>query len=500
MRRLFALVLCGLSLGASCDRVKRAPPPETTASTAHPAATSDALVTDELVARVVAQPIGDQWYGLYMAGKKIGWARIGLRRTRTPEPRGFATEMQALLRVADSEAAAGAELDIFETRFYDADPPYALRAVHVIERATGERPRERQLVVDGEQIVVKELERGGFAEKRRVPRSRETLHGAIAESRLDPAWLIAGRRQTFASFDTDLERDESNTVEVVEIIQQRLAGVDTKIAVLRSKSEGESSASTIRMAGGGIALETSIGGVTLKLEDATVARSNVIGFDVIGDAVPVDRAVGDPGAIARLDLVVAVTDGFELPASPRQRVERRHDGRYDVVLTNGPGAPPTPTERSAALVATAAIDFGDPDIARLARTITSGANTDRARVERLVTWVYENLGKELSTNLSSASQVEERRVGDCTEHTLLLVALARSLGIPAREVSGLVYMGDELRRFGYHAWAEVALDGRWVAVDPSWGEQAANATHVTFGYGEDSSWVATMGGVSIELR
>jgi len=53
-------------------------------------------------------------------------------------------------------------------------------------------------------------------------------------------------------------------------------------------------------------------------------------------------------------------------------------------------------------------------------------------------------------------------VAICNEAATLFVALARSTGLPARTVAGLIYMNG---RFYYHAWAEVYLTD-WVAVTP----------------------------------
>ena len=61
---------------------------------------------------------------------------------------------------------------------------------------------------------------------------------------------------------------------------------------------------------------------------------------------------------------------------------------------------------------------------------------------------------------------------------MLFVALCRAEGVPAREVSGLMYAGDQLGAFGGHAWAEVALDGRWVSADPTWNQFPVDATHI----------------------
>jgi hypothetical protein len=75
--------------------------------------------------------------------------------------------------------------------------------------------------------------------------------------------------------------------------------------------------------------------------------------------------------------------------------------------------------------------------------------------------------------------VLEAKRGDCNEHTVLFVALARAGGLPARTAAGLVYVDG---RFYYHAWPEVYLDG-WVAVDPTFGQFPADAAHLRFTIG-----------------
>ncbi|MFC1661286.1 transglutaminase-like domain-containing protein, partial [Gemmatimonadota bacterium] len=79
-------------------------------------------------------------------------------------------------------------------------------------------------------------------------------------------------------------------------------------------------------------------------------------------------------------------------------------------------------------------------------------------------------------SVPSAVQVLESGAGDCNEHTVLYVALARALGLPARTAVGLVYLDNA---FFYHAWPEVWL-GQWVAVDPTFGQYPADAAHLRF--------------------
>ena len=54
-------------------------------------------------------------------------------------------------------------------------------------------------------------------------------------------------------------------------------------------------------------------------------------------------------------------------------------------------------------------------------------------------WVYRKVRKTYAANADNALAVLDQLAGDCTEHSLLFVALARSVGLPAREVGGLAY-------------------------------------------------------------
>ena len=46
--------------------------------------------------------------------------------------------------------------------------------------------------------------------------------------------------------------------------------------------------------------------------------------------------------------------------------------------------------------------------------------------------------KGLSTGFASATETAKSKAGDCSEHAVLLVAMLRSAGIPARGATGLV--------------------------------------------------------------
>jgi hypothetical protein len=126
------------------------------------------------------------------------------------------------------------------------------------------------------------------------------------------------------------------------------------------------------------------------------------------------------------------------------------------------------------------IQSDDPRIREIAEVATNwrrrSARNPRRAAEELTRWVDGYLEKSVTFSVPSALQVLEGRQGDCNEHTVLFVAMARSLGLPARTAVGLVYVDGA---FYYHAWPEVWLD-EWVAVDPTFGQVPADAAHIRF--------------------
>jgi Flp pilus assembly protein TadD len=104
----------------------------------------------------------------------------------------------------------------------------------------------------------------------------------------------------------------------------------------------------------------------------------------------------------------------------------------------------------------------------------AGTDRDAWKVARkLANWTFKNLEwKHVAS--ADAAQTLATREADCSEFSALFVAMARSLGLPARMVSGLAYSGNS---FGGHAWVEVWV-GKWIELDPTWGTDFVDATHI----------------------
>lgn len=91
-------------------------------------------------------------------------------------------------------------------------------------------------------------------------------------------------------------------------------------------------------------------------------------------------------------------------------------------------------------------------------------------------------------------EVLERGEGVCQDYAHLAVAMCRSVGIPARYVSGYLFTKDDSTgndveedevTVQTHAWFEAAVPGvGWLALDPT-NRQAVGLRHVKIGHGRD---------------
>jgi transglutaminase-like putative cysteine protease len=106
-----------------------------------------------------------------------------------------------------------------------------------------------------------------------------------------------------------------------------------------------------------------------------------------------------------------------------------------------------------------------------------------------MSWIDSNIKKRPVISLPDAVSTLENGAGDCNEHAVLMAALARAAGIPAKIEAGLVYLNG---RFYYHAWNLLYL-GKWITVDSLFGQIPADVTHIRFSTGDQREQLDLMG-------
>jgi len=109
-------------------------------------------------------------------------------------------------------------------------------------------------------------------------------------------------------------------------------------------------------------------------------------------------------------------------------------------------------------------------------------------------WTYAPNTTSVSTHTSEVMAVKK---GVCQDFAHVMIGICRSLGIPARYVSGYLYNGPDSHLRGAqasHAWCEVHVPGRgWFGLDPT-NDTLADERHIKIATGRDYHDAAPVSG------
>ncbi|MBN1273387.1 MAG: hypothetical protein JXB26_14055 [Candidatus Aminicenantes bacterium] len=126
----------------------------------------------------------------------------------------------------------------------------------------------------------------------------------------------------------------------------------------------------------------------------------------------------------------------------------------------------------------------DPRLRKKAEEIVGEERNAWKAAQSIALWVKGNVSPNYDVGFASAEEVLQNLEGDCSEFTVLTVALCRAAGIPARAAVGIMYADGF---FAYHMWPEIYA-GKWLNLDPKWmvldngsGAYITDATHIKFG-------------------
>ena len=450
---------------------------------------------------------GKDWYGLYMMGQKLGYAATDLGRTEFHGEKGYKLNIQTHCEIA--MFGVKANLDNDETRIYGADGKLRRLEFTMSQpmgapvRFTGEvdsgKFRLAKKIADQEQVVLVEI-------------PNETLRDALEE-----AAMIHENTKVGDSHESEVYQpllDEKQTLHarsVVTAVEQTMYnGVPTRVFRVETTIVPLGITTVAKVSAGGETLEENFGGLTMRLEDEALAKDIKYAVDmVVSSAILTRRRIENPhtvtemtariGGIADENLIIndarqsysAVQTAAEEQESRASSQETTVQSPKSWLLTvrkdNLDGVQPAsvpmkPEEFGSALRPSVLVQSADTKIVQLARSIVGDEKNAFETTKKLNEWVYRNLKKDFTASLSNALDTLKQKSGDCTEHSVLLVALARAVGLPAREVAGVVY-SDEGGGFFFHQWAEVYV-GTWIATDPTFGQPIADATHIKLTEGD----------------
>lgn len=449
------------------------------------------------------RPEGPEWFGVYLAGKKGGWTRA----ERTQEVREGKPVIVARTETGFRVNAGGQTVDrrLLDVRVYEARPSGRLLAFRAeFEGDGGTRTLDGTCDPAACRAVIVTPE--GRRDERTIPPV-----GEVAEM-ADAVRLAAARRTALRGPMLELDKLRVRDMEVKFARRETVAaaGVEAEVSVVTEGEVGDRQLTEYRVADDGRIVEVRLGdAMLLRPEPEAVARSveKVDLFSLTRVELPRElprdvpatiryRISGMPEAFHRDDARqgFARGPGGETILTVTARRPAAADPRRDTPLPKArQGAAPED------LAATPLIESDHLAISELARTVAGDAPGAYAAAVKLADHVFRRLQKAYGASNDRASEVLAAGKGDCTEHTVLFLALARSLGIPARGVFGLVYSRyeDGVNALYWHAWAEVRAGGEWIPLDPTFGQPVADATHVALGGGERPDGVGLLGGLRV---
>ena len=433
----------------------------------------------------------ESWAGIYFNNRKIGYSHT----TRTPLQNGFRFQEEMVVDLTVMQVPQRIHTTMATVTDYDGTLSvlnYRLRSGVISFSLYGTR-QEDQLSLA--------IKAGGRRTRTTVTVPAGVLSGPALRWRIAGA-AAAKRDRSCIIFDPvtmhtrtlELRYDGRETLSI--------AGRDIICARIVTDYQGVPVRTWVGP-DGAIVREESPLGFVMQRETEAQARSVPAGEgpDIARSmSIPIDRAFA-PIGLRQIRLRLGGIDPaqFQLDGG-RQSID---DGL--LLITAEPESGITDYQRPCSLARFAPhltaelfLPVGDPALKAVVTEAVRPDDRARAAVRKLTHWVYAAIDKTPTMSVPDALQVLDTRQGDCNEHAVLLTALCRTAGVPARMCAGLVYLDG---RFYYHAWVEVWL-GRWVPTDPTTDQFPADLTHIRFVHGDldsQATLLRLIGTLTIEI-
>jgi hypothetical protein len=422
---------------------------------------------------------GTNWYGVYFEDKKIGHATQESQRVPIDGEIAIDLNFFMTFRAGDSEAAFS------DHRRYEGAPPHRLVGGQI--ESDGLHTAFRR---DGNSLLITD-ENGAHHRMEGVDRTLCDEEGMAVFDFLETV-SAAGVEIETKDLDVQHLAETKAVHRVLEVGSQMMMGVPVRIHKVAStyhEHDMRITAETVYQSREPV--QFFFGPFELRRETEAVALAPNQSVDLMAEfQKPLNRPLEALDDIETLTLRVSIDDptisiNDVIDDQFLQTVDVIDDQTARVTIADRK-RPPSAEISSLYLRSTSNHPADLPIIETHLAAAMQGVEdrSDQHRlVESLVSYVSDFIDDAPNDlyghNTSSVTEILENRFGDCTEHSQLFVTLARAAGIPAREVTGFVYNGDdEEPALAGHMWAEVQIDGHWIGVDPTWNEIELNRSHV----------------------
>ena len=429
----------------------------------------------------------EHWYNLTLMNTKIGYVHIFSEKT---EYEGEEVDRNKINMVMNLKGF-GNDVTIETTRVEYTGSDLMPRHFLLTSNESGLKQVEGH-IVDGVAHIKTTL--NGETTESEVPVPPDTISEHTGVESLFQQGLKIGDKRNFHIFSLDLLKPVKTEIEVEAQDTLTYQSEEKQVYILRQTMDMMNGITTkVWLDPDGVSYRTQTPMMGLSMVTTKTDKEAALGDTEEVEIVLKTRILPSgkhPTRNARnFEADVKLTSGSiadTIMSNSRQKLEVNSEqaGRLSiqvptVATENCPDLPVQDAEGKY-LGASAYIQTDAPAIrAKTEEILDEEVNSWRA-AEKLCQWVHTAITeKKVSGGFGSSLTALESLSGDCTEHTVLFIALARAAGIPARICSGIAFT-QKLNAFYYHFWAEVYV-GRWVQMDPTWGQTIADANHIQLG-------------------
>ena len=407
-------------------------------------------------ADVATQLAGERWYAVTFRHTPIGHYRSEAGRTDDGD---FEFRSTLHFKLADDGHSRIQDRLVFDRR----SPHRLLRAEHASSK--GARPETRVVIADSKARIVEsgssrsidadsDLELGDYLAVERW----------LATEAPEPGEVHTARSVDFENLSITTDRwrilaSHAGEFEVAKEARDAVAASDT------TRIRMGDDLAPLRMDSGDlISLHRVKDEATARLWEQTPPL-----FASARHRVGVDRPIANHESLKRLVVAPHGKDGHAVdwPGATAAGT---------ISVEADPRTPATAAELDAAGAATVNYPADAPEVLDLADRAAGGIEDPREKANALTFFIHDHLRYRDTAGGRTVFDTLRDRSGDCTEFADLYTTMARAAGLPARTVVGLAYL-SESQAFALHAWNEVAIEGIWRGVDPTWGETRIGATH-----------------------
>ncbi len=445
--------------------------------------------------------LGETWYGLYLNGEKAGYA---LNATRKNDAGEVVLVEDAHFQL--SMAGVKQDMHIFTERTYL--PSGDLKTI--ISRVTDlSGASEFNATVNGDTLSLISVVSGNSSEVT-LPKPSESLRDALKHAQWVQGKPQIGDTLQFSIFEPMYQKEIAGVSRIAGMEERVLDGVVTKVYQVETSLDLMGLESVSYVAEDGTTLEDVVAGIiTMRVEPEKDAKDVDYKNDVIvSNAALVDKPIARPRNRESLELLLRGPLKQEnILNDAHQHIELQGDAFHFVStrvhLEGFPSVSIPITEESVKqwLEPTVFIQSDNPKLQEKAKEIVGDEKDALTISNTLCAWVHDNMRSTFSARLSNALEVLDSLEGDCTEHSVLFIGLARAAGLPAREVAGLIYVEGVQPGFYFHQWAKVWV-GKWIDVDPTFDQPIADVTHIKLAEGDlfhQTRLIPVIGNLKIEV-